>query len=164
MKNSISLIIGLLIGALIMYFLCNKNTNQEDAIEITKPAGVISPLKAKSLDENYNQRHELISNEIVNKPDNRSSWWSLQDIQNYIVYAQNQSRDLGVEMNGIRVYLGAYPDDGNNVGYTTMFLVPTTNDLGNTGGSQNKGNNDIPGADPLNMGGDGNPPSANYPQ
>ncbi|OIQ24020.1 hypothetical protein [Lacinutrix sp. MedPE-SW] len=163
MKNFITLLLGLIIGALIMYFICNKNTD-EGAVEVTKPTGVITPSEARVLDKAYNSRHALISKDIVNKADNRSAWWSLEDIQNYIVYAQNQSSDLGFDMNGIRVYLGAYPTQGEDVGYTTMFLVPTASGIGDKGGSQLGGNNDIPDADPLNMGQGGTPPGANYPQ
>lgn len=168
MRNFISLIVGLFIGALIMYFVCNKNT-EEGAIEIIKPNGVISPREAEILDENFNARHQLISAEIVMRPDNRSSWWSLQDIQDYIVYAQNQSKELGYTMDGIRVYLGAYPDtkagDSTTVGYTTMFIVPTSSDITARGGTATKPKNaDIPGVNPINQGTGGYPPSANYPQ
>ncbi|WP_452224590.1 hypothetical protein [Lacinutrix chionoecetis] len=167
MKNFLSLLLGLIIGALIMYFYCCRDTM--GAIEITKPNGVITPSEAMTLDRAYNSRHQLISDSIVKRPDNRSSWWSLQDIKNYLDYAEDQSEDLGYTMDGVRVYLGAYPDDGENVGYTTMFMVPTSSQIeelqNQKGGSAARVGHggDIPGGDPLNMGTGGNPPNSNYP-
>jgi hypothetical protein len=70
-------------------------------------------------------------------------------------------------MDGLRVYLGAYPKVDGQEGLTTMFIVPT--------GKENKskgsmfpifqgGSGDIKGADGLNLGTQGHPPGANYPQ
>ncbi len=59
--------------------------------------------------------------------DDRSTWWSIDDIENYIAFAKNQTDSLDYGITGIRVYLGVY---GDNAGRTkknlsTMFLVPT---------------------------------------
>ncbi|RLJ68723.1 hypothetical protein CLV86_0112 [Lacinutrix venerupis] len=168
MKNLFTLVLGLIIGALIMYFFCCKTENL-GAVEITKPRGVITPSEAAILDEQYNSRHTLISDSIVDRSDNRSSWWSLEDIRNYLDYAENQSRELGYTMDGLRVYLGAYKTENGVVGYTTMFMVPTSSEIEQDsikGGSARRAGNggDIPGGDPLNMGQNGTPPGGNYPQ
>ena len=92
---------------------------------IIKPKGVITPTEAKVLDTTFNLRHKLISDSIVIRPDNRSSWWSLDDITNYLEYAKHKADSLGYAMSGVRVYLGAYPEENGQVGYTTMFMVPT---------------------------------------
>lgn len=126
------------------------------------PKGVISSDEAKTLDQAFTARHDLISNNILKRPDNRSSWWSLQDMKDYLAYAEAQVKELGYEMNGVRVYLGADQETKEGPGYTTAFLVPTANiPQGKDGGD---GNSDVPGADGLNGGGPGRPPSANYPQ
>lgn len=126
------------------------------------PKGVITPDEAKALDQAFDSRHTLISNDIVKRPDNRSSWWSLQDMKDYLEYAEAQVKELGHEMNGIRVYVGAYPDTKEGPGYSTMFMVPTANiPQGKDGGGENS---DVPGADGLNWGHQGDPPKKNYPQ
>ena len=51
------------------------------------PRGVITPAEAKTLDQAFDSRHQLISNSIVKRPDNRSSWYSLQDMRDYLDYA-----------------------------------------------------------------------------
>ncbi|AUC81241.1 hypothetical protein [Lacinutrix sp. Bg11-31] len=173
MKNLLTLILGLIIGAIIMYFYCCKSGDFAAPMVVVKPSGVISTKDARTLDRAFDSRHKLISDSIVKRPDNRSSWWSLKDMQDYLKYAENQSEELGYTMDGIRVYLGAYPDEEvdskRTVGYTTMFMVPTSSEIEQVhqkGGSavDAKDGGDVPGGDPLNDGSAGNPPSANYPQ
>src|SRR5690606_7833221 len=137
---------------------------------VVAPKGVITPEEAKELDTAFNSRHELISDSIVGRPDNRSSWYSLSDMRDYLDYAVSETKDLGYTMDGVRVYLGAYPDTDNEVGYTTLFFVPT-GFLASAEAGMNPftsalppTNPDIPGGPGLNVGGGGNPPSANYPQ
>lgn len=90
-------------------------------------------------------------------------------MRNYLKHAETQTQELGYKMDGIRVYLGAYPDTKEKGGgYTTMFFIPTGMKALSKGSSipfnfQN-GGEDIPGGDGLNVGGLGDPPSASYPQ
>ncbi|QRM90708.1 hypothetical protein FG167_16175 [Lacinutrix sp. WUR7] len=164
MKKLLLLLLGFAIGFLICYFYLNKPQNE---INMTTPKGIITPKEAMALDEAFNSRHELISDSIVKRPDNRSSWWSIEDIEAFISLAKEQSKELGYDMNGIRVYLGAYPSDEKEVGYTTMFMVPTGNPSLSEGkviSVTTKNNGDIPGGNGLNEGSEGDPPQMNYPQ
>ena len=162
------LVLGALIGAAIMYLICRKTTSVE-LPNALPPKGLITPSQAKTLDVAFNSRHQLISDEIVKRPDNRSSWYSLSDLRGYLNYAEKQAQDLNYTMDGVRLYLGAHPDISGVVGYTTVFFVPTgSKNLSQTealGVEQlQKGNGDIPGGDGLDMGTPGDPPQANYPQ
>lgn len=167
MKQFVVFLLGALAGAAVVYFVCCKVDLADGIIE---PKGLIAPEQAKILDEAFNSRHQLISDSIVKRPDNRSSWYSLTDMRNYLDYAENKSKDLGYTMDGIRVYLGAYPDTANEVGYTTMFFIPTgTKNMAEGSMTMFHWNMaasspDITGAPGFNMGTPGNPPSANYPQ
>ncbi len=164
MKKIVLLLFGIAIGFGICYFYFNNETTTES---MTKPKGVITPAEAKVLDQAFNSRHQLISDSIVKRPDNRSAWWSLADMRDYLNYAEAQTKDLGYTMDGVRVYLGAHADVKGEVGYTTMFFAPTGYKSvaeGNMLGSSLQGKGDISGGDGLNAGSDGNPPSANYPQ
>jgi len=167
MKKFSLLILGILIGAFATYFLCPSCSVDDTEVAIVPPKGLITPKEAKTLDEAFNSRHILISDSIVKRPDNRSSWWSLKDMRDYLNYAENESKDLGYTMDGVRVYLGAYPTT-NEVGYTTMFLVPTG--VENTSQASSTlfnmlppDSGDIPGGSGLNDGEPGIPPSSNYP-
>ncbi|MCT4629759.1 hypothetical protein [Winogradskyella sp.] len=126
------------------------------------PKGLITPDEAKELNNAYSERHELISKDITKRPDNRSSWYSLEEIESFLAYAKAQAKELGYEMDGIRIYCGAYPEEKEKAGYSTSFIIPTTSDsLGKDGGGSSS---DIIGANGLNRGQGGVPPSANYPQ
>ena len=129
---------------------------------MSNPKGLISPKQAKVLNDAYTARCELVSRDITKRPDNRSSWYSLEDIRTFLDLAEAQAKELGYEMDGIRIYCGAYPDENGEVGYSTSFIVPTSsNKIGEEGGGES---NDVPGANGLNHGGNGVPPGANYPQ
>src|SRR5690606_5030340 len=166
MKNLLLLIFGILIGAAAMYFYCCEDIEEG----IIAPSGIITPKEARTLDQAFNSRHQLISDSIVKRPDNRSSWYSLEDMRNYLDYAESETKGMGYTMDGIRVYLGAYPDIKGQVGYTTMFFIPTGYQATSQGNmtflnfSAQGGKGDIPGAPGFNDGDMGNPPSANYPQ
>ncbi|HLV15180.1 MAG TPA: hypothetical protein VKY41_08370 [Xanthomarina sp.] len=167
MKKISLFLIGILLGALATYFYCPSRNLEETEVPIVAPKGLIKPEEAKILDQAFNSRHALISDSIVKRPDNRSAWWSLEDIQNYLKYAENESKELGYTMDGVRVYLGAYPTD-SEVGYTTMFLVPTGHQNLSEGSSMFfnmvEPGGDIPDGSGLNKGSAGNPPPNNYPQ
>ncbi len=164
-------LIGIVIGALGSYFyFSGENVESSMAKQvIVKPKGLINPQTAEGLSQGFNSRHRLISDSIVKRPDNRSSWWSLQDLRNYLNYAENQAIDLGYTMNGVRLYLGAHPKANERAGLTTMFFAPTGSvSISESSmfyfGMQKEDNGDIPGAEALNRGSDGWPPNASYPQ
>jgi hypothetical protein len=167
MKNFFIFLVGALIGAAIVYFICCKPSVEE---MVNAPSGIITPAEATVLAKAFNSRHQLISDSIVKRPDNRSSWFSLSDVRTYLTLAEKEATGLGYKMNGVRIYQGAYPDTVNEVGYSTVFFVPTGSKP-TAQGSMNFLNlnfqiinPNIPGGKGLNGGEPGEPPSSNYPQ
>jgi len=130
---------------------------------MAKIKGLISPVQAKELSDAFTSRCKLISKDIVKRPDNRSSWYSIKDLRAYLDYAEKQARELGHEMNGVRIYCGAYPTVNGKVGYSTSFIVPTAEIIDGKD-SEPKTSADVPRADGLNDGQNGWPPNASYPQ
>lgn len=170
MKNLLSLLAGLIIGAALAYVFIDRDMTMTDA-QITPPKGLISPAEAKTLDQAFNLKHRIINDSLFKTStdggDNRSSWFALSEVEAYLAYAKQQTSDLGFTMDGLRIYLGSYPDSKASTGLTTMFLVPT----GTKNTSQGAffslpqgGSPDIDGGDALNKSSNGMPPSANYPQ
>ena len=125
---------------------------------MSNPRGLITPQEAKKLNDAYTERCDLISTAITKRPDNRSSWYSLDDIETFLSSAKAQAQELGHEMDGIRIYCGAYETEKGEVGYTTNFMVPTSHN------QEDGKSHDIQGANGLNFGQGGDPPAANYPQ
>ncbi|GAA4270167.1 hypothetical protein [Hyunsoonleella aestuarii] len=131
MKKIGSIILGFIIGAFVTYYFCPRTVSEVKEAKIIKPSGVISIAEADSLNNNWTKFRKVAVDSAAKKQgrnkDNRWAAWSLDDIENYISYAKNQSDSLGYDMTGIRIYLGVY---GKNAGQTkknltTMFMVPT---------------------------------------
>jgi len=171
MKNFGLLILGIILGACAMYFY--GSNDQEEMTSQSRaevPKGIITPAQAKVLDLAFNKKHRIINDSLFKKStdggDNRSSWWSLEDIQSYINYAENQAGELKYTMDGLRVYLGSYPGTKGETGLTTLFFIPTgyKNTAQGSMLPMQGGGGDIPGGDGLNIGQQGKPPGANYPQ
>ncbi|QNK78071.1 hypothetical protein H7F37_03020 [Winogradskyella sp. PAMC22761] len=169
MKNIGLLIIGFIVGALVV-FLYNSNNYKAAKYTVSKPpSGVISPDEIKMLSQEYNERYKIINDWLFKDSktgDNRSSWYKLEDIENYLAYAKQQAIDNGNTLDGLRLYLGAHPDTNEEEGLTTLFFVPTGYNNTSEGGFiavQGVGN-DLSDSDGLNAGKNGMPPKANYPQ
>jgi len=131
---------------------------------MAKPNGIITPKEAKELCDRWMKTRGPAVDRAAHKKDNCSCWWSLQDLRDYLDYAEKQAKELGYTMDGVRVYLGAYGDEApTDAGYTTMFLAPTGVQKGVIGGANLK-SGDITGGNLLNRGQGGHPPNGGYPQ
>jgi len=141
------------------------------------PKGLITPLEAKRLNQQFLKTRSKELNKIIEKLDNKpnkkdslSSWFSLEELENYIAYVKEAGEKKGIDINGLRVYFGAYGKNIKNPAknnFSTVFFVPTilkkqVNQKSVT--TVVSDSSDVEGIDGLNFGGTGNPPSASYPQ
>ncbi|WP_372756568.1 hypothetical protein [Mariniflexile sp.] len=159
MKKLGYIILGIVIGAFGAYFFC-QNQFEEVQTKISKPKGVITQERAKKLNDDWTKYRKAAvdsaAKEQGRNQDDRSVYWKLEEVENYLAYAKKESDSLGYDMTGIRVYLGVY---GENAGQTkknltTMFIVPTGKKSKSLAGNVFFQNNDedLP-VDPLNDGG-----------
>lgn len=171
MKNFGLLVLGIIVGVAAMYFYSNRDQMEikADHTEIKIP-GLITPDQARVLDKAFNLKHRIINDSLFKESkdggDNRSSWWKLETIENYLAHAKTQAKDNQKVMDGLRVYLGSYPSEGGQTGLTTMFFIPTGYSSTSEGSMipfQDK-SADLTDSDGLNLGQNGYPPDANYPQ
>jgi len=166
MKKLVFLLVGFVLGGLSVYLYCCNQFQEDKGVLI--PKGLITSKQAKELDLAFDARHKLISDSILKRPDNRSSWFALKEIKAYLDYAEHYSDSIGYKMDGVRVYLGAYASVSGEEGYTTMFLVPTGTENISEGNMLNRSvqstKNDLKDVPAFNNGEEGQPPSANYPQ
>lgn len=81
----------MLICALVIYFYCCK-TNEEGMVG-NSPKDLITADQTKTLDHAYNSRYKLISDSIERRSrgDNRSSWYGLGELRNYLIYAEKEA-------------------------------------------------------------------------
>ncbi|CAN5217687.1 hypothetical protein BH23BAC2_BH23BAC2_20150 [soil metagenome] len=122
-----------------------------------KPSKCITVKEAQLQQEQWiNTRGEEIERSKKYK-DVRDFWYSLEELQEYLDYVREKSKEQGVEKPGIRFYLGAYPESQNK-GYATIFLAPTKEKDSSTDSQEvekDPNNYDI---EPLNTIGTGWPP------
>lgn len=151
MKNILLVLVGIILGAIVSHFF---GSSQEIVTAPAPPKGIISSNDALKLSANWTDLRKVANDAVAfNGGDNRSSWYALDDVQNYIDIV----RDNHPRANGLRFYLGVDTAIGAG-GYTTIFMVPTELN------EKTKKSTDISGADGLDEGEVGNPPTASYPQ
>lgn len=125
------------------------------------PTQLITQEFAMELNQNYiNERSNIIRN-AIGYDDANAIWYSIDELQNYIDYVKAQATSMGYIADGIRLYLGVYPDNpeyGDKSKMTNIFLCPT----GYVEGGTPQGF-DIEEIQPMNGGTMGNPPIIDYP-
>jgi hypothetical protein len=133
-----------------------------------KPKNLITKERAIELCEAHAGKHKAISS-AIGKQDNRSTWYSLEELKEYIAYIETQGREKGYNVDGIRFYIGSYPENDRISGKsnsTTIFLAPTGNKVTRARTMKMAAptaSPDITEIGPFNFGHDGNPPGSDYP-
>jgi len=132
----------------------------------------ITPAEAKILNENFvktrsKELDKIVEKEtgIPNDKDAISSWFSLEDLKEYIAYVEAEGKAKNITIDGLRVYFGAYSKNdikADKKGLSTVFFVPTQKKLQSD--EDGVDSSDIIDIDGMNRGGLGYPPSATYPQ
>lgn len=128
----------------------------------------ITSAEAKELNQNFVKTRAKAIDVAIGKKDAISSWFSLEELKEYIDFAEAEGKAKGIAVNGLRVYFGAYPKNEQKPekdNLSTVFFVPTQSkktELEN--GKLDAFSSDIVEIDGLNSGQIGNPPSATYPQ
>lgn len=130
----------------------------------------ISPEVAKKLNQNFVKTRSKAIDKAIGKKDAISSWFSLDELKQYIADVEKEGKAKGITVNGLRVYFGAYPKSDLNASkknLSTVFFVPTQakqSSMQKDGANVAGGSSDIEDMDGFNFGTQGNPPNATYPQ
>lgn len=130
----------------------------------------ITSKEAKELNQNFVETRSKAIKKAIGKNDNLSTWFSIDELKKFINDVEQEGKDQGITVNGIRVYFGAYPKDDKEKkkeNMSTVFMVPTKPHAGSMqkdGGEGDEGGNDIENLGGFNLGSNGFPPDAEYPQ
>lgn len=131
MKKLAYIILGFIIGALLTYKFCPREAVDASGISYKTPKDTITVAQATKLSDNWAKYNPTEMDSLIevegSKKATRSVWWSIKDVNEYLVYAKAKSDSLGYNMTGIRVYLGNYGKnaDTSKKNRNTMFIVPT---------------------------------------
>ncbi|MGX7666363.1 hypothetical protein [Flavobacterium pedocola] len=133
------------------------------------PTQLISVERGIELSSNYCVQKGSLLKTAMGNDDANAVWYSLEELENYIAYIKSEGLNKGYVVDGIRFYLGLYPetDLGNKAGHTTIFLAPTgvsaeLNMMDLQLINREEGSCDITEIEPLNFGSMGNPPKVQY--
>ena len=118
---------------------------------MSEPTGKISATEAEVLSDAWTKLRQNANNTAAGQEDNRSSWYSLGDMQAFIEMIKEENPTV----NGVRCYLGVQADKDTPKGLTTIFMVPTED--------KNGKNMDIKNANGMDRGQGGIPPGIGYP-
>lgn len=130
----------------------------------------ITSAEAKELNQSFVKTRGIAIDIAIKKKDALSSWFSIDELKEFIATVEQEGKDKGVTVNGIRIYFGAYPKDDKKPkkdNLSTVFLVPTQPYKGlmqKDAAEVTEGGNDIEDLGGLNGGEMGDPPSKTYPQ
>ncbi|MEZ4794841.1 MAG: hypothetical protein R2773_05090 [Flavobacteriaceae bacterium] len=117
---------------------------------MAKPSKCISVAEARALQSNWMATRAADIQKVQGINDTRDFTFSVNDLQEFLDYVQQESSKQGIANPGIRIYFGAYGEASG--GKATVFLAATDGTDGDSGN-----NYDI---DPLNRGINGWPPNA----
>jgi hypothetical protein len=108
-------------------------TLQEKLVNVSKDAKTV---QADTLIREYKQKRWVSNSKRIDKPDSLSSWYSIEDMENFLTLAKSHGGD------GIKFYYGAYPEDYSPkpeyAGRQTLVLVATKSKLAESGVVANK--------------------------
>lgn len=117
---------------------------------MSKPSKCITVKEAQDLHAHWlNTRGSNLLSSVIGQ-DSHDFFYTLEELQEFLDYVKDESAKQGISKPGIRIYLGAYNEIGND--RTTVFLTATD------GESSSSSNNTS--IEPLNRGTNGWPPNA----
>ncbi|MFO7720879.1 MAG: hypothetical protein R6W85_10625 [Gillisia sp.] len=125
------------------------------------------PKKCISIEEARKEQDEWVRTrgkdiqECEGYEDTREFWYSLDELQEYLDYVREKSKEQGVKKPGIRFYLGAYPTKKDKKGYATLFLAPTKEVAGEAESTEEVSGPNNYEIEPMNITHGGYPPT-NY--
>jgi len=148
-----------------------------DKPQYEAPTQLITNNLASDLSARYSEKRSGLILADIGKEDASAVWYSIEELENYINYVKCKGTEKGIDVTGVRFYMGVYPSDSTayheKAGLTTIFLSPTkkrtlvpnrVEKSARTSQSLDEENVDATEIEPLNYGGIGNPPKVIYPQ
>ena len=127
----------------------------------------ITAKRAKELNQNFVATRSEAIEEAIGKKDALSTWFSIDELKNFIKDVEEEGKAQKITVNGIRVYFGAYSEEDKieeKRDLSTVFLVPTQPYKNSKEKEGDEGGNDIEELGGFNEGGMGWPPGTEYPQ
>ena len=109
-----------------------KETPLEPTVsEVKEPSIIISMDEVYKDYDNYTNSRVLPLENILNVTDNRSVWFSVNELKNYLDKVEKVATEKNIPLTGVNMIFAAYDNDvqlGENKNKQTLFLAPTVTD------------------------------------
>lgn len=92
---------------------------------MARPQKCVTVEEARDLQENWKNSRGKEIERGQGYVDSREFWYSIEELQEYLDYVKEKSKEQGVKQPGIRIYFGAYPKSQQKRSFSTVFLAPT---------------------------------------
>lgn len=92
---------------------------------MARPQKCVTVEEARDLQENWKNSRGKEIERGQGYVDSREFWYSIEELQEYLDYVKEKSKEQGVKHPGIRIYFGAYPKSQQKRSFSTVFLAPT---------------------------------------
>ncbi|MFT5437342.1 MAG: hypothetical protein ACI840_001996 [Ulvibacter sp.] len=93
---------------------------------MVKPAKCISESEARQLQENWIDTRAKDIERAMGEQDARSVFYTVSELEEYLLYVKTESTKQGIANPGIRIYFAAHNDAKSKL--ATAFLAPTKGD------------------------------------
>lgn len=123
-----------------------------------RPVKCVTVEKARELQNEWKQSRGREIMRAQKYEDTREFWYSVEELEQYLKYVKEKSATQGIENPGIRIYFGAYPANGKERSYSTIFLSPTLGSLKTLEEAEEDGGENNYEIEPLNSSTGGYPP------
>lgn len=90
-----------------------------------RPVKCITVEEARELQHNWKNTRGKEIERGQGYEDTREFWYSVAELEEYIKYVKEKSREQGVSNPGLRIYLGSYPARNKKKSLSTIFISPT---------------------------------------
>ena len=90
-----------------------------------KPSKCISVEEARGLQKDWKASRGEEIKKAQGYEDTCDFWYSVEELEEYLNYVKEKSKEQGINKPGIRIYFASYPKKENGKSYSTVFLAPT---------------------------------------
>lgn len=116
LKQTFKVILTLGVFSLLMVSCLDDPQTGAPPTDVKQPDNIIPIRQAKEMYDEYSEKKVPLLSQIEPKDGSkfhptRYIEYTLEDLKHYIDYIESESEKAKVDISGVRIYLGAYPDE-----------------------------------------------------
>ncbi|MFY0628790.1 MAG: hypothetical protein JXR05_00335 [Flavobacteriaceae bacterium] len=99
-----------------------------ESIQVRKPNNFLTGKETASMLHHYDMTRKPVLEKTLGHEDTRINFHSIDELENYIKYVKEISREKGINLTGINFVSASYPENTTQgiANYQTIMFMPTT--------------------------------------